>query len=319
MKILVNRRGIALVAALTLVTLSGIVVAALVASSVASQRAIRLGRSGATALSNAEYGVSTILAAPAAYQLATLPLGAPQHFDVLVAQTSTVSVDVAVTRLPHGVLWLVADAGVAGVDSGERRINLVARFPSVGPAPAAAIESRGDVSLAPGVTITTDTAGDADCAAGAGAPMVVTAPGATVAAPPGVKVETRAIAADSNSYFLTGPQRSMLGGAAVVTQVAGDTTIAGGTFDGLLFVDGALTISGPFVVTGLVVATGLIRTAAGGALNSTGAIVSAHAGPGPAFDLKTATIRFNPCVVAAVLRRVLLPRRVRDRSWAELF
>jgi hypothetical protein len=319
MRIRGNRQGIALVAALTLVVLSGLVIAALVASSVTAQRSMRLGRTGATALASAEYAMSTVLGAPVAYQLATLPLGVPAKFGVLVPQTSSVYVDVAVTRLPRGVLWLVADAAVAGIDSGRRRVNMIARFPSIGPPPAGAIESRGDVSLAPGVTISTDTTGDADCAALFGAPMVVTAPGATVSASPGVNSEARAIAGDSNSYFLTVPQRAMLATSAVVTHVVGDTTISGGSLDGILLVDGALTIAGPFVVTGLVVASGPVRTTAENALNVTGAVVSAYAGPGPAFDLKTATIRFNPCVVAAVLRRAAPPRRVRERGWAELF
>jgi len=312
-----SRRGIALVAALTLLTLSGIVVAALVASSVTAQRAMRLGRSGATALASAEYALSTVLADPSTYQLATLPLGAARRLDIVVSQTSTAHV--AVTRLRHGILWLVADAGVAGIDSGERRINVIAQFPNIGPLPVAAIESRGDVVLAGDVTISTDTVGDVDCVAHGAAGLVVLAPGATADVPAAVHAETRAVAADSNSYFLMAPQRSMLATAAGVTHVIGDTTISGGSFDGMLLVDGALTIAGPFVVTGLVVATGPIRTAAGGVLNARGSIVSAHAGPGAAFDLKTATIRFDPCLVGAVLRRAAPPRRVRDRSWAELF
>jgi hypothetical protein len=313
------RRGVALVAALALLTLSGIVVAALVASSITAQRAMRLGRSGATALASADFAVSTVLGDPAGYALATLPLGVVSQFDVVVAQASPIHVAVAVTRLPSGVLWFVADAAVAGIDSGERRINLVAQFPNIAPLPPAGIESRGDVSLGPDVTISTDTSDDVECAAHVGGPSVVSAPGAKVDAPPGVSVETLVSATDSNSYLLTARQRAILAAATGVTHVHGDTTIAGGSVDGILLVDGALTIAGSVTVNGLVVATGPIRTVAGGALGATGAVVSAHFGPGPAFDLKTATIRFNPCVVAAVLRRAAPPLRVRDRGWAELF
>ncbi len=307
----------ALVAALTLVTLIGIIAAALVATSVSAQRGVRLGQSGATALASADFALSTILGDPVAYQLSSLPLGVPRRFDVPVTQTSGVHVDVAVTRLPRGILWMVADAFIAGVDSSDRRVNLVAQFPLVAPLPVAAIESHGDVSLASDVTIATDTAGDADCAAGSGAPNVVTPAGATVEAPPGVRVETSAIAADSNSYLLTARQRSILARSVGVVHVAGDTTIAGGSFDGVMVVDGALTIAGSLDVTGLVV-SGAVRMS-GGRLRVTGALLASFAGPGRVLDLTNASFVFAPCVVASRLRAAAAPQRVRERSWAELF
>jgi len=313
-----GRRGIALVGALALLTVSGIVVAALVASSVAAQRSMRLGGSDAAALASAEYAASSILAGASTYQLARLPLGVTQRFGIEVRQTSEIRVDVGVTRLPHGVLWLVADAVLRGLDSSERRINLVAQFPDLGPLPAAAIESRGDVSLADDVTIATDTTGDGECAARPGAPNVVAAGGTTVATAPGVLVETRSVAADSDSYLLNPRQRSILASGPGVAHVVGDTTIGGGVFDGILLVDGALTITGPLVVTGIVVATGPIRTS-GGRLSVTGALLSAYSGPGRAIDLAASSLRFAPCVAATVLRAAAMPRRVRDRAWAELY
>jgi hypothetical protein len=313
------RRGIALVGALALLTVSGIVIAALVASSLTAERSMRLGRSDATALAGAEYGASSILGDASTYQLAKLPLGVTKRFDVAVKQTSELHVDVGVTRLAHGVLWLVADAVLRGLDSSERRINLVARFPDLGPLPQGAIESRGDVSLAEDVTITTDTSGDAECAASPGAPGVVTAAGAAVAVPPGVRAETRSVAADSDSYLLKSWQRSILASGPGVAHVVGDTTIGGGLFDGILLVDGALTIAGPLAVTGLLVATGPIRTSAGGHLSVTGAVLSAYTGPGRAIDLAGSSVRFSPCVLAAVLRAAAMPRRVRVRAWAELY
>jgi hypothetical protein len=313
-----RRRGVALVGALALLTVSGIVIAALVASSLTAQRAVRLGRSGESAMASAEYAVSSVLAGASTYQLAKLPLGAAKRFDVAVEQTLEVHVHVEVTRLPRGVLWLVADALVPGLDSGERRINVVAQFPNLGPLPPAAIESRGDVSLAADVSISTDTTGDAECAARPGAPDVVTPAGATVVAPPGVRAETRSAAADSDSYLLNPRQRPILASGSNVAHAVGDTTITGGTFDGILLVDGALTITGPLAVTGLVVATGPIRTS-GGRLSVTGALLSAYMGPGRAIDLAASSLRFAPCVAAMVLRAAATPRRARDRAWAELY
>jgi hypothetical protein len=315
---LAARRGIALIAALTLMTLLGIVVAALVASSISAQRATRLGQSDATALFSAEYAVATVLGDQSTYPLATLPLGQPRRFVISVAQTSSVRVDVAATRLPRGVLWLVGNASVTGVDSSERRVNLVAQFPNVAPLPLASIMSHGAVSLAADVIITIDTTGDADCAARATAPMVVTPSGASVIAEPSVRTATLPSAADSNSYLLTNWQRSLLRPSLGLKHVIGDTAIGGGSFDGILMVDGALNITGPFVVNGLVVASGSIRDTVGG-LSVMGAILSAYSGPGRAVDLAGANVRFAPCLVANALRLATPPRRVRDRSWAELF
>ena len=313
-----RRNGVALVGALALLTVSGIVVAAIVASSLTAQRAMRLGRSGETAMASAEYAVSSVLAEASTYQLARLPLGVAKRFDVAVEETSEIYVEVEVTRLPRGVLWLVGDALVAGLDSGERRINLIAQFPDLGPLPPSAVESRGDVSLAADVAISTDTTGDAECAARPGAPDVVTPAGATVVAAPGVRAETRGAAADSDSYLLNPRQRPILASGSNVAHAVGDTTITGGTFDGILLVDGALTITGPLAVTGLVVATGPIRTS-GGRLSVTGALLSAYTGPGRAIDLAASSLRYAPCVAATVLRAAATPRRARDRAWAELY
>src|SRR5262249_23612454 len=132
-----------------------------------------------------------------------------------------------------------------------------------------------------------------------------------------VRGETRAIAADSNSYLRTEHQRSILNSDLSVTHVIGDTTIAGGSFDGILIVDGALTITGPFHVTGLVVASGPVRSSGGFTL--TGALLAAYAAPDRALDLSGATLKFAPCVVAFRLRQSTVPRRVRERAWSELF
>lgn len=310
------RRGVALVAALVFLTLLGTISAALVASSIGAQRATRLGFSAASTLAAAEAAVNTVLADPSGYQLATLPLGQTRYADFTLPQAPPVQV--AMTRLSDGVLWLVSDATVPGVDSAERRVNLVAQFPSPGPLPLAAIESHGDVTFSSDVTVATDTTGDADCAARPGTPQVVIAPGTIVEVPQGTSVDARGAARDSNSYFLMGWQRSLLARAIGVRRVMGDTTVGGGSFDGVMLVDGALTIAGPWIVTGLVVATGPIRTTAGG-LSVTGALLSAFSGPGPAIDLGGAALRFAPCVVAASVRRTMVPILVPNRPWSELF
>lgn len=314
-----RRSGVAMVAALTVLALLGVVVAATVATAVTSQRTIRAGQGAATALAAAEFAVATVLDDPSRYSLSTLVLGQPTHFAVSVQEPSTILADVAVTRLPDGILWFVGDAAIAGPDSARRRVNLVAEFPRVGPLPAAGVVARGDVALAADVSIGADTTGDADCAARGAAPRITVAPGVSATTGPGVAVEVSSVAADSNSYFLTTWQRAILSnGAPGVRRVSGDTTITGGVFGGILLVDGAVTVTGAWIVDGLVVAAGPIRAPSAG-LSVSGALMSAYAGPGRAIDLTGATIRFAPCVVAAVLRRVSSPRPVRERAWAELY
>ena len=313
-----RRSGVAMVAALTLLTLLGIIVAATVATAVTAQRAVRDEQGASTALAAAEFAVETVLGDPDRYSLATLALGQPARFAVSVPETSAIVADVAVTRLPDGILWLVGEAAIAGPDSARRRVNLVAEFPRAGPLPSAGVQAQGDVALAADVTIGVDTTGDADCAARGAAPWITVAPGASATTAPGVAIEVSSVAADSNSYFLTTWQRAMLSnGVAGVRRVSGDTTIAGGAFDGILFVDGAVTVTGAWVVDGMVVAAGPIRASAG--LSVTGALLSAYSGPGRAVDLAGATIRYAPCVIAAALRRVSSPRPVRERAWAELY
>ena len=305
-------------AALTLLTLLGIVVAATVATSVSSQRGVRAGHGAATAMAAAEFAVATVLADPTGYSLSTLALGQAAHFTVRVPETSAIDAGVTVTRLPNGVLWLVADAAIAGRDSAERRVNIVAEFPRVGPLPVAGIEARGDVALAADVSIGADTSGDVDCAARGVASRISIAPGSSATVAPEITVDISGAAADSNAYLLTTWQRTLLSsGAVIIRRVSGDTTIAGGVFDGILLVDGAVTVTGPWIVSGMVVATGPIRASAG--LRVTGALLSAYAGPGRAIDLAGAAIRFAPCIVAAALRRVSSPRLVRERAWAELY
>jgi hypothetical protein len=120
--------------------------------------------------------------------------------------------------------------------------------------------------------------------------------------------------------LLAASQLAQLVGDAGVTHVLGDTTIAGGSFTGVLIVEGVITITGPFAATGLVISRGPIVATAGG-LRVTGAMMS-FAGSSNAqlsMDIGPAAFRYSRCAVASVLRRAIPLRPVRERSWAELF
>jgi hypothetical protein len=115
-------------------------------------------------------------------------------------------------------------------------------------------------------------------------------------------------------------QLAVLDSNAAVVHVHGDTTIAGGTFNGVLLVDGSLTVTGPFRATGLFIARGSIKAIAGG-FSLSGAAM-AYGSPlrdTTAVEIAHATIQYAPCAIANALRHAVPPRPVRQRGWAELF
>lgn len=300
-------------------TLLGLMVAGAFAASLLGERSSRLAQSDALLGASADYAITTVLGDPRGYGLADLSMGQGRSFDVSIPDAASVRASVSVTRLPAGVLWLVVDAAIAGVDQGHRRVNMVARFPSPGPPPPAAIVARGNVVARDDVAFASDTSGDPDCAV-ASSMDVVTAPGATASVGDSVRAVVLASASDSATYYMKARQLAMFDSAASVVHVRGDTTIAGGAFSGILLVDGSITVTGPFTVTGLVVARGSISAIAGG-FSLSGAIM-AFGNPTrgtTAVEIAHSTIRYAPCVVANALRRGARPRPVRQRSWAELF
>jgi hypothetical protein len=317
-----SRRGIALIAALGRMTLLGLMVAGAFAASVLGERSVRLTQSDAQLTAGADYAINTVLGDWRANGLADLPLGQAHTFSVTLPDAPNVHATVNVTRLPAGVLWLVGDVAIAGVDQGHRRVNVVARFPSLGATPPAGVVARGNVVARDSVGFSADTSGDADCAVSntANSMDVVTSPGATASVVDTSRAVALSVAADSATYYMKARQLAMLDSMPGVAHVRGDTTIAGGSFSGILFVDGSITVTGPFTVAGLVVARGSISAITGG-FSLSGAMM-AFGNPtraGTAIELARATIRYAPCVVLNSVRRNDRPRPVIRRNWAELF
>jgi hypothetical protein len=312
----IRRSGVALAAALGLLALLGILIAGAVASSTAARRAVWLAQSDAVLAASADYALGSVLASWQESLLFDLPLGVPRTVESTIAQTVPVHVGVTTTRLPDDVLWIVGDAWTGGLDQGRRRFGLVARFSVPGGPPPAGIVARGGVSIGAGVLTSIDTSGEADCAAGQG-PNVIVAPSSTWTTTDSVRVSVDARAADSATYYLTSRQVASLDSAIGVRRVAGDTTIAGGSYQGILLVDGALRIAKPVVIVGLVIARGPIE--ASDSLRLTGAMLSFASSPQTAISLSSGTIDYAPCIVARELRRASPPRPVRERSWSEIF
>lgn len=305
----------AFAAALGLLVLLGILIAGALASSTAARRAAWLSQSDATLSAAADYALGAVLAGWQESLLAELPLGAPRSIESTVAESVPVHATVVATRLPDDLLWLVADARTGGLDAGRRRFGLVARFSVPGPPPPAGVLARGNVSLS-NVRLSVDTSGEADCAATRRGADVLVGPGSTWTAD-SARVEPDARAIDSSTYYLASRQRAWLDSAIAVRHVAGDTTIAGGSYQGILLVDGALRITRSFTATGLVVARGPIE--ADDSVFVTGAMLSFANTPSTAISLSGGAIRYAPCIVARELRRASPPRPVRARSWSEIF
>ena len=312
------RRGIALLAALALMAVIALLVAGAAAATNLTQRTSRLARTDVSLTTAADFALTTVLADWRRLALADLPLGTPTAFDIPIPGAADVHVVVSVTRLPLGVLWMVADASVSA-DQGHRRVNVVARFPSIRRRVPAALTSRGDVQLDASVTFAADSSSDPECAAPGGRPIAV-APGASVTGIDTSNVGVSADALDSATFYLTARQLTALRDGGQLIRVFGDTTISGGSLDGILIVDGALTISGPYTATGVIVARGPID-ATRGAFSLTGALMSyAPKDFGvPTIKFSGVTIRYSMCAVDRALRRTLIPRPVVQRSWAELF
>ena len=312
-------RGIALFAALALMAVIALLVAGAAASTSLSQRSARYARVDVELTNAADYALASVLADSRTLSFADLPLGKPSMIDTPIPGDHDIQVRVAVTRLAFGVLWLVADASNGGTDRGHRRVNLVARFHSVGKPPAAGVVAQGDVEIGANVTFPSDTSTDPECASSAGSSIVV-GPGAVVHGLDSALVVSSPVAADSAAYYLTAAQQTALRDGGQLVHTTGDTTITGGAFDGILIVDGALTISGPFAASGLIVARGPI-TAVGAPFSMVGAVMS-FAGKNsftPAIKFSGVTIRYSLCAIDRALRRAIIPRPVSQRSWAELF
>jgi hypothetical protein len=302
-------------AALSLTMIVGLLITGAVASTRLMQREWRVEQTDAELAMDADYALGVVLSSLHARSLDDTPLGAPVTVSVPTASGAGVA-SVAVTRLPGGVLWMVADVSRDGGD-GRRRVNLIARFPSILRANAA-IVARGDIELASDVSVTADIDSEFDCEDPHGA-VVALAPGAKAAFSDTSAVVSSGEASDSAAYLLTASQLAALQRTGRFDHVLGDTTIAGGAFDGILVVDGSLTIAGPFTATGLIVARGPI--VATGPITVTGSVRSFSPPTIGKLAIKFsgASIRYSRCAVERALRRALDAHPVSQRSWAEIF
>ena len=290
-----RRPGVALMAALALLAMLGLLTAGALAVAANGQHAARLSRTDGVLVAAADYSVAELLADPRRFGLTDLPLGRAVSFASTVPGATGILSYATVTRLPLGGYWLVGRATMRDADSARRAVNVVARTSWIGTPPASPFVARGTTVLAADVTVALDPGGEADCVeSGVPAP-----------------IET----SDSTALFQT-PETLALTTAVGVRVVHRDTVITAGAFEGILMVEGNLTIDGAFDMRGLIVADGRVRSAIG--LRLTGAIVSRSPGPA-AIDLRGSSVRYSPCLVGRIVRRVSSIEIVRGWGWTELF
>jgi hypothetical protein len=283
---------VALPAALALLTLLGLMTAGAVAAVSLSQRTTRLRQDDELLSTTADLAAATVIAFPDSFGLADLPFGVPRTFAIPTPQPRRVTATVSVTRLEE-ILWITASANLIGFEHGQRRVALIARFPSPGRVPPAALVTPGEVSLAQGVVVTADGAGDPDCRD----TMLVAHP------------------SDSASYYLNAQQHALLDSSPLVHHVRTDTTIADGSFSGILIVDGSVSITGTFIMDGLLAARGRVDVT--GSIEVHGALMAFASGPS-AIHVAGGFVRYSPCPIGHVFRTLRPPRSLRHRTWLEL-
>jgi hypothetical protein len=308
-----RRDGVALFAALGLMAVVGLLIGGTLASVTLARRATTAAHTDARLTTVAEFAVASMLGERAS-EVADVPFGRATVFDV-ASGIDGVRATVAATRLPTDVVWLVAE-----VESpfARRRVNVVARWRPIMRAPSAPIVARGNVRVASGVVVESDSSSDAECRALPSAPQVLVGPGSVVVSD-GLHSTIDSLAADSATFLATAAQRAALDTLRPILRVRGDTTLSGGSFEGILVVDGALIVSGTVSITGLLVASGSID-AREGRLLVRGAVLS-FAPPEIgrfAVNVGAGVIRYSACEIARMWRRSLPLSSVRARSWAEI-
>jgi len=252
------------------------------------------------------------------YGLADLQVGETRSAAINTGIAAT-RASVSTTALPAGMLWMLASVTRDGAD-GTRRANLVARFPFVAFLPDAALTSNGNVSIGPDVRFDVDTTGDRGCSHAPPADVLLS-PSASInvadTTRTRITVARRASVADSTRYLLAVDSTTRRNNPHVF-YIDGDTTLIDGRLDGVLIVTGRLRITGRFVFSGIVFAGRGIDATLGEPIVR-GAVLAFGAPGTTVVQFARASLQFASCVAFRALQLAHAPRRVRERSWAEMY
>ena len=129
----------------------------------------------------------------------------------------------------------------------------------------------------------------------------------------------------ANNYNWGDPNRAVPSGACesyfpiIYFKGTGTTTnISGGVGQGILLADGDLVVNGGFVWYGPVIVRGHLSTqGTGGHFN--GAVMAADVDFEQNTVLGNAVIDYSACAIQAALVGAGIPKRLKQRSWAEMF
>src|SRR4051812_2242025 len=190
-----RRHGIALFAAVGIMTIVALLVAGAVASARLAQHSWSLEHADLLLDTEADRALGSVLSDARDRGLDSLPLDVATN--ALHSVDGAAVTDVSATRLPNGLLWLVADARLQPDGAGHRRFNLIARWRVPSFRTVAGVVSRGDVRATPVTSFSRDTTGDADCRATGDAPDVALADGARATGVGAGRVEAVPTANDS--------------------------------------------------------------------------------------------------------------------------
>jgi hypothetical protein len=170
-----GRRGVALVAALLMVALLGLLTAGIIAAAGRLRDGSGLAQRDAELVAAAEYALNSTVVNWNGLGLAALTVGMSQSLTVSVPG-SPFTVTVSAIRLQSALYWIVAD--VPAADSSHRRLNLIVRSGAIDLDSIAPIVSAGNVSItAPAIAIGVTAATAATCSAAA-EPAIVLGPAA---------------------------------------------------------------------------------------------------------------------------------------------
>src|SRR5579862_7735678 len=179
-----RRTGVALLAALTLLSLLSLLTAGVFAAAVAARREGSTAKADALVMSDAEYAMASVQSEWSTSDLAQLAVGQTE-LQIMDGPSGAAVDTISVTRLPLDLYWLVAESVASNPERAQRRLNVILRLPVLRPMPAAALTSAGNVDIGPSVSFDQDTARLNGAPCGTATLDVVLGPGAAVVVQPG--------------------------------------------------------------------------------------------------------------------------------------
>jgi hypothetical protein len=322
------RRGVAMLATVSTLVIISLLLAGALASVRATQHSVQSQQMDSALMAVADAGAGSVVADWRSLGLDSLAVGETRR--VPGESTPLIRTMISISRRPHGMYWIVSDAAWLSRPEVRRLVNVIVAQPSVVPVPGAPLLVRDTVLIGPAAAFDRTSLASSACAAASfdvawpQAPVLRVLPDADTT---GFRIGTADLS-DSSRFWPDSAARVAIDndGAAILPDGAtvtldrdalwhavGDVTLAGGTGGGVLLAGGRIHVTGTVEFTGLIVAAGGIDFAGAARSTIVGAVVA-----GGSVHLESVTLRYSGCAAADAVARVLPPRAVQGRSWAQL-